>query len=271
LTTFVPCLLSGCATPVGVERTDAQSVHRQLTGNVLSTGELSDFTQNSLRSAGLSELAEDDPQAALAEGHEFLVKGIAGPNALFALSELAFKSAIDGGGQPYYLATAVYAFAYLFPEDEDARPSAFDPRHRWATDLYNLAITRAFEIEDDGRVMLRPGIYELPFGHLEVMFDPDSMIWGERRFTGFVAAAELHVRGLRNRYRRPGLGAPLAAATVPVDESVTGFQLAPNVRVPVTAVLNIDVADRELAEGRLEARLEIHPPDGDGNITIAGA
>ena len=46
---------SGCATPVGVERADPQSVHRELTGNVLSTGELSDFTQNVLRLGGIAE------------------------------------------------------------------------------------------------------------------------------------------------------------------------------------------------------------------------
>jgi hypothetical protein len=38
-------LVGGCATPLGVQRADPQSVHRELTGNVLSTGELSDFTQ----------------------------------------------------------------------------------------------------------------------------------------------------------------------------------------------------------------------------------
>ena len=48
-------LAAGCATPVGVERADPQSVHRELTGNVLSTGELSDFTQNLLRLAGIAE------------------------------------------------------------------------------------------------------------------------------------------------------------------------------------------------------------------------
>jgi hypothetical protein len=58
-------LSGGCATPVGVERADPPIVHRELTGNVLSTGELSGFTQNALRGSGLMELAADDPKAAL--------------------------------------------------------------------------------------------------------------------------------------------------------------------------------------------------------------
>ena len=52
-------LAAGCATPVGVERADPQSVHRELTGNVLSTGELSDFTENLLRAGGVAELAAE--------------------------------------------------------------------------------------------------------------------------------------------------------------------------------------------------------------------
>ena len=50
-------LAAGCATPIGVERADPQSVHRELTGNVLSTGELSDFTQNVLRIGGIADVA----------------------------------------------------------------------------------------------------------------------------------------------------------------------------------------------------------------------
>src|SRR5918994_2376227 len=72
-------LAAGCATPVGVQRADPQSVHRELTGNVLSTGELSDFTQNVLRLGGIAEQAENDPEAALATIHDAVVTGVAGP------------------------------------------------------------------------------------------------------------------------------------------------------------------------------------------------
>src|SRR5918994_129042 len=157
-------LAAGCATPVGVERADPQSVHRELTGNVLSTGELSDFTQNVLRIGGIADVAKDDPAGALARVHEAGTTRLAGPNAIFAYAELAFKHASEGGGQPYYLASAVYAFAYLFPGREGEAPSPFDPRYRWAVELYNLAVTEAFETEGGAQVELRPGVYELPFG-----------------------------------------------------------------------------------------------------------
>jgi hypothetical protein len=217
-------LAAGCATPVGVERADPQSVHRELTGNVLSTGELSDFTQNVLRLGGIAEVAESDPETALATIHDAVVTGVAGPNAIFAYAELAFKHASEGGGRPYYLASAVYACAYLFPEGEGEAPSPFDPRYRWAVELYNLAVTKAFETAGDVQVELRSGSYELPFGRLDVAFDPGQLVWGDLRLTEFAPAAELEVYGLRNRYRRPGLGAPLAAATSAIDP-VEGFQV----------------------------------------------
>jgi hypothetical protein len=93
-------LAAGCATPVGVKRADPQSVHRELTGNVLSTGELSDFTQNVLRLGGIAERADSDPEAALATIHDAVTTGFAGPNAMFAYAELAFKHASEGGGRP---------------------------------------------------------------------------------------------------------------------------------------------------------------------------
>jgi pimeloyl-ACP methyl ester carboxylesterase len=262
-------LAGGCATPVGVERSDPQSVHRELTGNVLSTGDLSDFSQNVLRLGGITDLAEDDPEAALATIHDAVVSGLAGPNAMFAYAELAFQHASEGGGRPYYLASAVYAFAYLFPDAGDEAPSPFDPRYRWAVELYNLAITKAFETEDGARVELRSGMYELPFGCLDVAFDQGRLVWGDLRLTEFAPAAEFKVRGLRNRYRRPGLGAPLAAAMKPLNP-IEGFQVALRQQAPMTAVLRIEDARRALAEGRLRGVLELYTPTDPEEITIAG-
>jgi pimeloyl-ACP methyl ester carboxylesterase len=262
-------LSGGCATPVGVERADPQSVHRELTGNVLSTGELSGFTQNVLRLGGMAETAEDDPEAALATLHEAVTSGVAGQNAMFAYAELGFKHASEGGGRPYYLASAIYAFAYLFPEGQVEPPSPFDPRYRWAVELYNLAVTKAFETRGGAQVELRSGVYELPFGRLDVTFDQDQLVWGDLRLTEFAPAAELEVYGLRNRYRRPGLGAPLAAATSAIDP-IKGFQVAARQRIPVTALLRIDDAGRALAEGQISAALEIYTPIDPEETTIAG-
>lgn len=256
-------LLAACASPIGVQRADPQTVHRQLTGNVLSRGEFSDFTQNTLRLGGLVQLADADPAAALAQGHARYVSGVASVEALFALAELAFSHAENGGGQAFYLAAAIYAFAYAFPEAGEPAPSAADPRFRWAIDIYNLSLAKAFESRDAARVELQGGVFALPFGRLVVDFDPAELVAGELRYAEFVPVAQYAVRGLRNRYRRPGVGAPLAASVEPL-RPIEGFQVSPNLREPVTAVLRIAVPRAALRRGRIHASLELYgPPDGE--------
>jgi hypothetical protein len=61
----LPLGAGACARPVGAVRVDAQKVQRELTGNVLSTGDLSRSTRNILFLHGISERFADDPEAAL--------------------------------------------------------------------------------------------------------------------------------------------------------------------------------------------------------------
>jgi pimeloyl-ACP methyl ester carboxylesterase len=261
-------LLAACTTPVGVERLDPQDVHRQLTGNVLSTGALSQFTENVLRQHALDVVAEADAAAALAKLHAAAVTDPQ-PDALFALTELSFHHAEDGGGSPYFLAAAAYAVAFLFPKDPSARPGPLEPRTRWAADIYNRALTEAFVSADSLRFEPRAGQFQLPFGALDVAFDEAELIWGDRRLTEFVPVAELGIRGLRNRYRQAGLGAPLAASTVPLQPHA-GFQIGPRVKVPVTALLHFEDAGRQLADGRLNARLDLYTATDPDLVSIAG-
>src|SRR5207244_3058145 len=107
------------------------------------------------------------------------------PDALFALSELSFRHAEDTGNHAYYLAAAVYAFAFLFPDDPAQRPNGFDPRFRTASDLYNRGLTSGFASADRSRVLLRSGRYELPFGTIDVTFDPANARWGHPMLVHF--------------------------------------------------------------------------------------
>lgn len=75
----------------------------------------------------------------------------------------------------------------------------------------------------------------------------------------------MDVRGLRARYHRPGIGAPLAASALPIDgEASADALLAPDVKVSVTAVLRFDEVRPQLASGKLRASLELY-------ITTRGA
>jgi len=62
---------------------------------------------------------------------------------------------------------------------------------------------------------------------------------------------------LRNRYRLPGLGAP-ATARVAAPASGEADLVGPRARVPVTVLLRLEGARRDLAGPRRPGRLEVH-------------
>ena len=193
--------------------------------------------------------------------------------SLFALAELSFLHGQAATKPDYSLAAAVYAYAFLFPEKAgDPAPGRFDPRVRIAADLYNWALTRAFTSKDASEVVPRGGAFTLPFGQIDVAFDPAALRAGDRELYRLIPVAELDVYGLQMRYRWPGLGAPLAASTRPIDASRPGRDMvAPRLQVPVTALLRIPDARRALVQGRpLTGTLEMHLAWDAESVSIAG-
>jgi pimeloyl-ACP methyl ester carboxylesterase len=253
-------LVAGCAAPFGVRHASPDAVHRSLTANVLSTGDLSNFSQIALHRRNLTEAFHDDPGGTLRILHGELREGRLSNDDLFALAELSFYHADRGGGKQHFLAAAVYAYAYLFPDDSQTAPSPFDPRQRVAMDLYNRALTEAFKSEDGKHVEIAAGKHLLPFGIIEIEFDDRQLHWGERRLANFSPAAELEVTGFENRYRQPGIGAPLAAATLPHDpnEPLRDF-VGQKVRVPVTALVRLPRPRQQITTSSVSATLEIYP------------
>lgn len=251
-------LLAACSPPIGVKRADPRTVHRLLTTNVLSAEKLSNPTQNVLYRRDLFAKFADEPEATIAELHAAVVTGKGGKDDLCALAELSFMHAENTRKRSYYLASVVYAYAFLFPGEGHHPPDPFDPRLRLAADLYNRGMTEGFKAKEGAEVELRAGTFELPFGWLYVDFDPAALHWGSRQLAHFVPVAELEVSGLQTRYRSPGIGAPLAAGTVPLDPKA-GFQdfVVPWAKLPVTALLRIDDPRQQLVDGRVRASLTI--------------
>src|SRR5208337_4753281 len=191
-----------------------QAAHRELNANVLSTGKSSDYSTQLLERTALSDRFESDPQTVLAE----LNSGLGKPderNRLFALSELSFAYAEESHNQSYYLASAAYAYAFLFPADPAAAPGAYDPRLRLAVDLYSRAIVLGLATNDGKEVDLSARQLSLPFGSLDLAVNAKGFNYGGYHLTKFVSLADLEVRGLRNTYRRAGIGAALSARVEP--------------------------------------------------------
>lgn len=261
--------VSACATPVSVTRVDPRTVHQELTRNVLSAGEPSGFSEIVLNRADLFGRFDKDPEGTLRILHDEVAAGRRGEDQLFALAELSFLHAERSKKRAYYLAAALYAYAFLFPPKVEVPPGPFDPRSRAASDLYNQGLTAGLASPDGTEVEVRGGVWPLPFGELEVSFDPARLAWADRTLTHFVAVADLEVRGFRNRYRRPGIGVPLAASMIQTA-SEEGIQVAPKAKIPVTAFLRIEEPRGQLAANRVQATLELYVAYETDTVEVTG-
>jgi len=266
--------LGACSgVPVGVAPADPSSIQRELTSNVLNSGEPSLLSTQVLQRQDLYVEWQRAPRAALATLHQRLGE-TGGQYRLFALAELSYAHAQDSGDRSYYLAAAVYAYTLLFPGEGDAPPlDATDPRTRVACDLYNRELAEALKSGAASEVELASGTHLLPFGALEVTLEPAGLTWAGYRLEQFVPAADLHVRGLRNRYRRAGIGAPLVARLAPAqtEQQETRNRRVPDlVKVPVTAFLRLEQPRANLARGWLAGKLELYSQDDVLAVDVDG-
>jgi pimeloyl-ACP methyl ester carboxylesterase len=281
-------LLAGaCATPIGVSLTDPQDAHRLVTQSVLTGDEPSWATTQTLHRLGLADRFEKDPEATLAQ-----IRGDGaglGPDRLFALAELSFLYAEGKNRREFFLASAVYAYAFLFGKDP-AVDRPLDSRTRLAADLYNFGLALALASNPGSDRPMLPGrtsaeseaveidvsnrTLTLPFGQLELSADSSEFVWGGLRMNRFISVGEFKVRGLRNRYRQPGIGIALAAE---ISQDGTGPEadiarkyIPKRIKVPITSFVRLENVMQGIADGRLKGRLEVYPSDEASTVEVDG-
>ena len=263
-------IASGCVTPIGVDYVDRSVAYHSLTANVLSTANPSSFSARELVNLNLYLRFEEDPVGALAEMHAGLA-ATGDEDRIFALAELSFFYANNSGDRSYYLAAAVYAYAFLMPGQHGTPPKGIDPRLRWAADIYNQSLTAAAKSADGAYAIPMGGTFKLPFGELTVTFNEADLIWADYRMKDFIPAADVEVRGLRNRYRTPGIGAPLAASIEPIGATTKQDAYIPlRLKIPVTAFLRLEDPRGALKSGKLKGELEFYTPDSARSIKVNG-
>ena len=250
---------------------DRGVAYHSLTGNVLSAQRPSSFSARELVNLNLYQRFEEDPVGALAEMHAGLA-ATGDEDRIFALAELSFFYANNSGDRSYYLAAAVYAYAFLMPGQHGTPPKGIDPRLRWAADIYNQSLTQAAKSADGAYAIPMGGTFKLPFGELAVTFNETDLIWADYRMKDFIPAADVEVRGLRNRYRTPGIGAPLAASIEPIGATTTkqDAYIPLRLKIPVTAFLRLDDPRGALKSGKLKGELEFYTPDSARSIKVNG-
>jgi pimeloyl-ACP methyl ester carboxylesterase len=264
--------LSACTPFVSVTRVSPEAVGQELAASALTGDRLSTPTRNVLLEHGLLEARDKDPAATLARLHQAMVAEDGDHDDLFALAELSFREAQRARDITRYLCAAVYAYAFLFAEGYGESPSRFDPRLRMAADLYNRALTLALANPDGSEVTPRTGRFALPFGVLDIDMDPAALKVGAYTLDRFTPVADLEVSGLAMRYRRAGLGAPLAASLKPQDPGIDVKDfLPPEMQLPVTLLLRIPDLRRALVHGGvLAGKLDVFLAAEPERITIGG-
>ena len=264
---FIVLFASGCATPVGVTRLDEQAAHRELNADVLSTGKPSAYSTQILERTALSQRFRSEPEVVIAE----LNSGLGKPDErdrLFALSELCFAYAEESGSRSYYMASAAYAYAFLFPPNAAGAPGEYDPRLHVAVDLYDRGIALGLATKDGKEVDLSARQFSLPFGSLALSANPNGYSYAGYRLTNFVSLADVKVRGLRNTYRIAGIGAALSAKVEPSPGNPASRWIPPRAKVPMTAFVRFDDPRRAMSDGRLHGTVELYDDDKTAAVQI---
>jgi len=215
--------LSGCAgVKVNAIKNDDYLALRR--GDVLTTGDLSASARTTLQIVGI---AEKDCRKDLPVCRQQLADnpGLADENRLSALAELWLLDAMRSVAPQdirveAYLESARYAYAYLFFTSRSTGLRALEDRQTQVRDYYNFAVqealTQLFELyrgkppseAADGRFHLQLVHWSLSGTMQEVRLSEGRLLPQE-----LIPAASLSFAGLRNQYRRDGLGAELVAVT----------------------------------------------------------
>ncbi|MFI5314541.1 MAG: esterase/lipase family protein [Myxococcota bacterium] len=259
-----------CATPVGVERATPREVDDQLSASVLTGDVPSALSREYLERFALADLYAKQPREALARLHA----GLGAPDEegrLFALSELWFGAAQKSGDKGEYLASAIYAYAFLFPGDVSLAPMGYTGRTRLALDFYNRGITEGLTSAKNSaetELDLTPREIALPFGTFVLEAPKHDFTYGGYRISRPVSLVDVKIRGLRNRYRRSGIGAALAAQVVGTPGSADDKWMPPQAKIPVTAFVRLSRAREDIERTVVRGELELFDADESPSVLI---
>lgn len=265
----LPLVAGACRSPVGVDRTGFEPNFLAQRASVLDQQGLSLASLQLLSFVGLDEEYRDDPETALRRLEE-VVLDERRRRPFAALAELSHERARATGDRGRYLLSALYAWIYLFSDEIEPAPDPFDPLFRLSCDLYNRSLALAL-LEESGSVNLADQVVETPLGPFRLEERRPGFPWGRDEFARFLPADAFTVRGLRDRVRRSGLGVPLIGIRTPASVADPRRRhLAPNLRLPATALMRPDGSLAALRSGRLSGAIEIwFPPDSE-EVEIAG-
>lgn len=223
-------ILVGCA-GVKVSFVKSSDYMQQRRGDILTTGQLSTYTGAALQVFGV------DKKKCLDNGamcRDILTNtiGVHSENRFSSLAELWLEEAKKLDKQPLedkriedlvnaYLETARYSYAYLFMTRRTPEKRSLEDRQTQVRDYYNFAVqqilTTLFEYYRQKPPTALDGQHDihLRFGEWNITIRNEDIRFAGKRIMPeeLIPASSLSFAGLRNQYRRDGLGAELVAVT----------------------------------------------------------
>ena len=263
---FMCFLLVGCASPISLHQQDLITTYRERHQSALDGNTLSITSRIVLERQNLLKLWHKNPTAALAALRRSTQMGFFTPtllDQLFALAETNYAFARQHHDKARFMLAALYAYAYLAPNAPlQDRPSPYDPHFRQACDIYMLSLTEAM----GDPVTPISQHWVLPIGTLDLSATPTENLWHGYPLTDFRPTARLSVFGIKNIYRTPGLGEPLAATPFkpvsPLSTQHTDFAtITHKLRIPVNLLVRIPHVRQQILSDHITGQIILTPLD----------
>jgi len=214
-------------------------------------------TRVGLRTLNLDRQARKDPKKTLALLEESL-RVTPRLGILAMLSEVAWAEGKRTAGQRFlsqeehrlvnewHLRAARYAFLYLFDEQWESSRNPYSPAFQNVCRIFNEsseAVLR-YSGDEENEVFTENGssiVLDLPDSMRTIPLKMHSREWVLEDFSSFRFASDFELTGLKNRYRRYGLGVPLIARVNDIHQKSERYRYClQEMCVPMTAFLTFD-------------------------------
>jgi len=216
--------------------------------------EYSEPTRLGLRTLNLERLVSQDPKQALIQLEE-AYNYAPMPELASIMAEVAFR---EGKRQEehrfvtdpaclkmaeWYLRAAKYSYMYFFDPRIASKRNPYSPTFQNVCGIYNASTESLLRLAGCGNeksefIIADQIQIDLPDQARNISLKMHSRDWKAKDFDWFRFASDFEVTGLRNRYRRYGLGVPLIAKCREVCKRDVRFHYClPEHCIPITAFL----------------------------------